>query len=179
MALIHPLSMFAMQIAFVKDAPTIIVKLTTLGLVMFILVERGLGSVSGLASVENWMEYDSYWNESERVGWECEYENYDYNEIRSQEQHADQNQSKIIGHASTGFAAMEILFHTSCTCAKRMERALIARVRQNTDIAPSCRNKSDGGEGLAGNAPIFFVYVAYTMLVSQNQVPDFSAWHAS
>ena len=86
--------------------------------------------------------------------------------------------NEIIGHASTGYAAMEMLFHTSCACAKRMEKALIARVRHDNDIRHFCRNKSDGGEGMAGNAPIYFVYAAYTSLPPQ-KAPDFSRWHPS
>ena len=70
----------------------------------------------------------------------------------------------IIGHASKGLEAMEILYHTSCRCAKRIERALIDRVRNNHDIRYRCRNKSAGGEGMSGNAPSYFVYVAYTLL---------------
>ena len=79
----------------------------------------------------------------------------------------------IVGHASTGYEAMEILYHTSCRCAKRMERALIARVRNNHDIHYRCRNKSDGGEGMSANAPIYFFYVAYTVLPPQ-RAPNFS-----
>ena len=84
--------------------------------------------------------------------------------------------NEIIGHASKGYAAMEILFHTSCACAKRFEKALIERVRHDNDISHLCRNKSDGGEGMAGNAPVYFVYCAYTLLPPQ-KVPDFSRWH--
>ena len=86
--------------------------------------------------------------------------------------------NEIIGHASTGYAAMEMLFHTSCACAKRMEKALIARARHDNDIRHCCRNKSDGGEAMAGNAPIYFVYAAYTSLPPQ-KAPDFSRWHPS
>ena len=84
----------------------------------------------------------------------------------------------IVGHAPIGHAAMEILYHTSCACAKRMERALIERVRQNHDIHYRCHNKSDGGEGMFGNAPIYFVYAAYTLLPPQ-KAPDFSRWEPS
>ena len=86
--------------------------------------------------------------------------------------------NEIIGHASTGFEVMEILYHTSCICAKRMEKALIARIREIHDIAPMCRNKSVGGEGMSGNAPIYFVYVAYSLLPPQ-KTPDFSRWEPS
>ena len=84
--------------------------------------------------------------------------------------------NEIIGHASRGYDAMEILFHTSCACAKRFEKALIARVRADNDIRHLCRNKSDGGEGMAGNAPVYFVYAAYSLLPPQ-RVPDFSRWY--
>lgn len=84
----------------------------------------------------------------------------------------------IIGHASKGFEAMEILYHTSCRCAKRMEQALIARVREQHDISPLCRNISEGGEGMSGNAPIYFVYVAYSLLPPQ-KTPDFSRYQPS
>ena len=86
----------------------------------------------------------------------------------------------IVGHASTGYDAMEVLYHTSCKCAKLMERALIARVRdiRHHSILLLCRNKSDGGEGMSGNAPIYFVYVAYTLLAPQ-KTPDFSRWEPS
>jgi len=86
--------------------------------------------------------------------------------------------NNIVGHASVGYAAMEILYHTSCACAKRMERAIIARIRDNTDIAYYCRNKSDGGEGMSGNAPIYFVYAAYTLL-PPHKTPDFSRFEPS
>ena len=85
----------------------------------------------------------------------------------------------IVGHASIGYEAMEILYHTSCRCAKRMERALIDRVRNNHVIRYRCRNKSAGGEGMSGNAPIYFVYVAYTLVPPETRTPNFSRWEPS
>jgi len=82
----------------------------------------------------------------------------------------------IVGHANKlgSHATMEVLFHGSTRNVARLERLIIAHVRdsENTGLV----NRSDGGECQKADTPNFFLYVLFRNLPLSVSLPNFQRW---